>query len=173
MVKQKFSKKWKASKQPRKQRKYIYNAPLHIRRNFLASTLSKELRGKYGMRNIEIRKNDEVKIMRGKYKKKQGKVNNVNAKNLKVAIEGIQRTKKDGTKINVWFNPSNLRIIVLNTDDKKRFKRVNKETKPTVPSSITKIADTKMNKKEEIKNTNKKPMKKSGNKKGEKKDVQK
>ena len=38
-----FSKHWKSSKQPRKQRKYRAKAPLHIKRKLLNVNLSKEL----------------------------------------------------------------------------------------------------------------------------------
>src|SRR3989338_176397 len=46
-MKNKFSTKWKESKQPRKQRKYRANAPLHLRKKFVNVNLSKELRKKY------------------------------------------------------------------------------------------------------------------------------
>ncbi len=62
-MKKKFSDKWKASKLPRKQRKYLANAPLHIKRKFLSANLSKELRKKHGKRSIPIRKGDTVRIM--------------------------------------------------------------------------------------------------------------
>jgi len=68
-MKQKFSTTWKASKQPRKQRKYSANAPLHIKRKMLSANLSKPLREKHKIRNIEVRKGDKVIIMRGKFKK--------------------------------------------------------------------------------------------------------
>lgn len=122
MVKQIFSKKWKASKQPRKQRKYSYNSPEHVLGKNLSTTLTKDLRKKYGTRNVEIRKGDEVEIMRGKFKKKNGKIVEVNRSKQKIVVENIQRTKKDGTKVNVYFHPSALRIKSL-TEDKKRFKR--------------------------------------------------
>jgi len=125
-MKIKFNKKWKASKQPRKQRKYRANAPSHIKHKFLSATLSKELRQKYKTRNLELRKGDEVIIMRGKSRKKQGKIGMVNTKKTKVAVEGVQRLKKDGTKINIMLHPSNLKIISLNLDDKKRLKRLKK-----------------------------------------------
>jgi len=120
-MKQRFSTKWKASKQVRKQRKYLVNAPLHIKRKVLSANLSKDLRKRYGIRSIEVRKNDEVRVMRGESTKKQGKVVVINLKKNKVAIDGIQKTKKDGTKINIWFHASKLQIISLNTDDKFRF----------------------------------------------------
>ena len=127
-MKTQFSKTWKASKQPRKQRKYIYNAPLHLRQKFMAAPLSKELRKKYGIRNIGVRKGDEVKIMRGKFKKKQGKINEVNVRKTRIAVDGVQRSKKEGTKVNIWFHPSKVMIVNLNTDDVRRFKRIKKES---------------------------------------------
>ncbi|MEK6835464.1 MAG: 50S ribosomal protein L24, partial [Nanoarchaeota archaeon] len=65
-MKKLFSKHWKASKQPRKQRKYLYNAPLHLKRKMLSCLLSKELRKKLGKRNLPERKDDVILIMRGK-----------------------------------------------------------------------------------------------------------
>ncbi|MBD3252459.1 50S ribosomal protein L24 [Candidatus Pacearchaeota archaeon] len=128
-MKKEFSNKWKSSKQPRKQRKYLANAPLKTRRNLLSCNLNKKLREKYKRRNFPLRKGDEVKILRGEFKKKTGKTSSVDLKRIRVSIEGINRTKKDGTKINVYFNPSNLQIQDLNIDDKKRIKSIEKEKK--------------------------------------------
>jgi|SRR3989344_719601 len=128
-MKQKFSTKWKSSRQKRKQRKYLINAPLHIRHKFLASNLSKELRKKYSRRSFPLRKGDKVKILRGKFKRKEGKISQVDVKTLKVSIEGIQRQKKDGTKINVYFHPSKLQILELNLEDKERIKSLKKSSK--------------------------------------------
>ncbi|MCD6381372.1 MAG: 50S ribosomal protein L24, partial [Candidatus Aenigmarchaeota archaeon] len=67
-MEKKFSKKWVSSKEPRKQRKYRYNAPLHIRQKLVSAHLTKELRNELGIRSLPVRKNDRVKIMRGKFK---------------------------------------------------------------------------------------------------------
>ena len=128
-MKQKFSNKWKASKQPRKQRKYKAKAPLHLKYKMLGTHLSKELKKKYQKRSIPVRKDDIVKVIRGTFKKKQGKVSRINTKRTIVYIEGIQRTRKDGTKVNVSFHPSNLIIIELNLEDKKRIKKINRGKK--------------------------------------------
>ena len=119
-MKKHFSKHWKSSKQPRKQKKYLANAPLNIRRKFLNANLSKELRKKYGKRSLPLRKGDSVKIMRGKFKKKTGKITIVYTKKMKVEIENMQIKKQDGSKANVRFNPAFLQIIELNLEDKKR-----------------------------------------------------
>ena len=128
-MKKEFSTKWKASKQPRKQRKYRAKAPLHIKRKFLSSNLSKELRKRHGRRSFPLRKGDLVIIMRGTFKGKQGKVDKIDIKRTKVNIEKMQRSKKDGTKVNVVFNPSNLQIKELNLDDQRRIKAIEKQKK--------------------------------------------
>ena len=122
-MEKKFSTKWISSRQPRKQRKYLANAPLHIKRKLLSANLSKELRNIHKIRSIELRKGDEVKILRGKFAKKQGKINGLNKRKMKVSIEGIQIQKKDGTKVNFWIHASNLQAISLVLDDKKRLKK--------------------------------------------------
>ncbi len=124
-----FSKSWKSSKKPRKQRKYLYNAPLHIRKNFLSANLSKELRKKYSIRSLSLRKGDKVKVMRGQFKKHNGSIVDVDRKNIKVYIDGCQVVKKDGTKVNVPIHPSNLQIIELNLDDKKRRRILERKRK--------------------------------------------
>jgi large subunit ribosomal protein L24 len=128
-MKKKFSTAWKSSKQPRKQRKYLAKAPLHIKRKLLSVNLSKELRKKYGKRNVVVRKGDTVKIMNGKSKKKTGKIIQVFTKKSKVTIEGIQVKKQDGSKVNVKLQPSNLQIIELNLTDNKRFSNKKAESK--------------------------------------------
>lgn len=128
-MKQEFSTKWKSSKQVRKQRKYIFNLPLHLQNKLMSAHLEKSLRMKYGMRNIPLRKGDEVKVMKGKFKGKTGKVKKVELQNKRVSIEGINNTKKDGSAIQVWFYPSNLLIKTLDLEDKKRIKTKKGEMK--------------------------------------------
>ncbi len=126
-MKQKFSASWKGSRQVRKQRKYLANAPINFRK-LISANLSKSLRKEHGKRSIAIRKGDEAKIMVGSFKKKTGKVNIIDFKNKRVTIDGIQRKKKDGTKVNVWFNPSNLQIQALNLEDKKRIEMIKRKS---------------------------------------------
>jgi len=131
-MKKEFSSLWVSSKQPRKQRKYAANAPLHKKHKFLSANLSKSLREKYNRRSLPLRKGDEVLVMRGSFKKKKAKVSSVDLKHTRVSLENIQRTRKDGTKVNVYFHPSVLQIQTLNLDDKKRLEVLQKKT-----SSIT------------------------------------
>ncbi|KAI7692985.1 hypothetical protein SSS_10366, partial [Sarcoptes scabiei] len=47
----------------RKARKRHFNAPSHIRRRIMSAPLSKDLRQKYGVRTMPIRKDDEVQAI--------------------------------------------------------------------------------------------------------------
>jgi large subunit ribosomal protein L24 len=126
-MKQKLSLSWISSKQPRKQIKYSKNAKLHTRHKFLNAQLSKPLREKYGKRSFPLRKGDDVLVMRGSFKKKKAKITSVDSKKSRIVLENIQRSKKDGTKVNVYFHPSTLQIQSFNIDDKKRLAALNKK----------------------------------------------
>lgn len=128
-MKKAFSTTWNRSVQPRKQRKYRYNAPLHIKQKFMNVHLNSELRKKYLTRDIQLRKGDKVKILRGQFSKKEGKVENIDLKREKVFITSMERVKKDGTKTLVGFNPSNLMILELKLEDKKRKQKLESKIK--------------------------------------------
>lgn len=108
------------SKKPRKQRKWKENAPLHRRQKMVNSSLTKELRKKYGRRNIQVRKGDKVRVMRGEFKGDTGEVIRVSLKDYKVYVEGVTIKKADGTDIERSLDPSNLMIMELFTEDKER-----------------------------------------------------
>jgi len=110
------------SKKPRKQRKFLYNAPLHLRRKMISAHLSKELREQYKRRSLPLRKGDEVKVMRGEFKGTVGKVVKVDTKKYKVYIDNVKKKRSVGTEYLVPISPSNLMIIKLNLDDKYRLK---------------------------------------------------
>ncbi|MFH1649377.1 MAG: 50S ribosomal protein L24 [Candidatus Woesearchaeota archaeon] len=126
-MKAKFSTAWKASSQPRKQRKYTANAPLHTKGHLLSVHLSKLLREKHKMRNIRVRTGDKVKVLRGAFKGIEAKVERVDIKETRVFLGKAQQTKRDGSKVQVGIHPSNMMITELNLDDKKRKAKLARE----------------------------------------------
>ena len=46
----------------RKNRKRHFTAPSHIRRRLMTAPLSKELRQKYNVKSMPVRKDDEVQV---------------------------------------------------------------------------------------------------------------
>jgi len=89
----------------------------------MSSPLSKELRQKYSVRSIPIRKDDEVMVVRGHYKSQQvGKVVQVYRKKYVIYIERIQREKANGTSVYVGIHPSNVVVVKLKLDkDRKKI----------------------------------------------------
>ena len=121
-----FSSSWKSSKDPGKQRKFVANAPLHQRGKFLHSHLSEELSKKFGKRAVRVRKGDKVKIMTGQFKGKSGKIDEVDTREARVYISGIEIQKKDGTKTRYPVTISNLTVTEL-FEDKKRLESLKRK----------------------------------------------
>ena len=104
-------------------------APYHKRIKSFHAHLSRDLRAKYGIRSLPIRKDDTVLIRRGKYAGFQKKVTRLSLKKLKVQIEGIKTTKTDGTEIFHFIEPSNLLLITLGKVDDTRKKIIDRKSK--------------------------------------------
>ena len=116
----KFKSTWKESAQPRRQRKYRFNAPRSVQRKMVSAHLDKSLREKYNRRSFPLRVGDVVKVLRGNFKGKEGKVEKVDLKKLKLLISGCEVTRVNGQKSRVKIDPSNVKIVDLKLDDKKR-----------------------------------------------------
>ena len=112
------------SKQPRKVRKALYNAPLHKRRKMISSHLSDELIWKYDTRSVPVRKGDTVKIIRGALQGHVEKVVKIDTKKRKILIEGATIAKADGTRIPRLIDPSNVIITKLDLTDPRRKAKI-------------------------------------------------
>ncbi len=106
---------------PSKQRKAQFNAPLHIRRKFLAAPLAEDMRKKVGVKSAPVRAGDKVKVMRGQYKGTVGKVDRTDTSSVRVYVTGVEVTKKNGAKTLYPIHPSNLLITEPVLSDKRRF----------------------------------------------------
>lgn len=115
------------SAKPKKQRKFIKTAPLHLRKKFLNTHISKGLKTQLGTkkRTIAIKKGDKVKIKVGNKKGKEGKILKVNYKKSMIYVEGVTRLKAKGDEKLIAIRPSNIEVIelVMDKDRTKIFKR--------------------------------------------------
>ena len=134
---------------PRKQRKFLYNAPLHKKRKWISSHLDEKILLKYDRRSMPVIKGDTVRVMRGSYKGHENKVANVNVKDGTIEIEGITTTKADGNKIARPVHPSNVMIIKLNLTDKWRRNKLEKELSEETRKEIEKEAQEQLKEEEE------------------------
>ncbi|PRW60014.1 60S ribosomal L26-1 [Chlorella sorokiniana] len=104
----------------RKCRKAHFTAPSSVRRKLMSAPLSTELRNKYGVRSVPIRKDDEVSVVRGTYKGREGKVVQVYRKKWVIHIERITREKVNGATVNVGVDPSKVVVTKLKLDKDRR-----------------------------------------------------
>ncbi|RAL67115.1 hypothetical protein DID88_007894 [Monilinia fructigena] len=94
----------------RKSRKAHFDAPSSVRRTIMSAPLSKELREKYNVRSIPIRKDDEVTIVRGSNKGSEGKVTSVYRLKYVIHIERVVKEKSSGQSVPLGIHPSKVII---------------------------------------------------------------
>jgi large subunit ribosomal protein L24 len=110
------------SKQPRKQRKERFNAPLHRRQKYMHAPLSPELRKEHKKRSAQVHKGDTVRVMRGDNAGVEGLVEDVDLKRCEIEVAGVSNFRADGTEIPRPIHPSNVMIVKLETGDEERDK---------------------------------------------------
>ena len=82
----------------------------------MSSHLSKDLKAKYNVRSIPVRKGDTVKIMRGTYKGRSGKVQAVYRRRWCLYIEKLVKEKVNGQQAQLPIHSSNVEITALRLD---------------------------------------------------------
>ncbi|KAI2631880.1 putative 60S ribosomal protein L26-1 [Hypoxylon sp. NC1633] len=100
----------------RKSRKAHFGASSGERRVIMSAPLSKELREKYNVRSIPVRKDDEVIIVRGTNKGREGKVTSVYRLKYQIHIERVTRDKASGQSVPLGIHPSKVVITKLKLD---------------------------------------------------------
>ncbi len=124
----------------RKQRKELFNAPIHKRRKWISAHLEENLLLKYDKRGVPVIKGDTVRVMRGSFKGHEDKVVHVNIRRRQVEIEGMTMTKADNKKIAKPIHASNLMITKLNLTDKWRRSKLESDLSEETKKEIEKEA---------------------------------
>eukprot|EP01062_Namystynia_karyoxenos_P073287 TRINITY_DN700_c0_g2_i2.p2 TRINITY_DN700_c0_g2~~TRINITY_DN700_c0_g2_i2.p2 ORF type:complete len:131 (+),score=65.48 TRINITY_DN700_c0_g2_i2:80-472(+) len=124
----------------RKQRKAHFSAPSHVRRIRMSAPLSKELRTKFNVRAVPIRKDDEVKVKRGSNAGRDGKVIKCYRKRWAIHVDKITTDKINGATVQIPIHPSNVEIIKLKLD-KDRKVSLEKKNKQKGGKSAMKDVD--------------------------------
>jgi len=87
------------TRDPSKQRNRIKKATSFHRHKLMSVRLSKDLRGKYNVKKMPIRKGDVVYVTAGDFVGTEGKVSEANYQTQKLMIDGIAKEKADKSKI--------------------------------------------------------------------------
>jgi len=82
----------------------------------MSSHLSKDLRKKYNVRAVPIRKDDEVIVVRGPLKGNKGKVTQVYRRRWCIYIEKLTKQKLNGAPVHIPIHSSNCIITKLKID---------------------------------------------------------
>ncbi|XP_074564753.1 large ribosomal subunit protein uL24y-like [Curcuma longa] len=110
----------RVSSSRRKCRKAHFTAPSSVRRILMSAPLSTDLRNKYNVRSVPVRKDDEVQVVRGTYKGREGKVVQVYRRKWVIHVERITREKVNGSTVNVGINASKVVITKLKLDKDRK-----------------------------------------------------
>lgn len=86
----------------------------------MSAALSSELRNKYHVRSMPVRKDDEVSVVRGTYKGREGKVIQCYRKKWVIHVERITREKASGATVQVGINTSKCVITKLKLDKDRK-----------------------------------------------------
>eukprot|EP00088_Acartia_fossae_P055249 TRINITY_DN64131_c0_g1_i1.p1 TRINITY_DN64131_c0_g1~~TRINITY_DN64131_c0_g1_i1.p1 ORF type:complete len:173 (-),score=10.59 TRINITY_DN64131_c0_g1_i1:137-655(-) len=113
-----------------KNRKKHFQAPAHLRPKIMSAKLSKELRDKYKKRALPVKKDDEVSIIRGTFKGREGKVVRCYRKKWVLHIERVNRDKASGTTVPVGIAATNVQITKLKMDQDRKRKLDPKNAEP-------------------------------------------
>jgi large subunit ribosomal protein L26e len=138
----------------RTSRRAHFSAPSNLRRKIMSSPLSKDLRDKYQVRSMPIRKDDTVEVVRGANKGKIGKVLQVYRRKWVIHVEKVTKDKTNGAfyltnfsfniltviflfscgpsgqSVQLGVDPSNVRITTLKMD-KNRVALLERKKKPS------------------------------------------
>mmetsp|Transcript_5442 Transcript_5442/g.10884 ORF Transcript_5442/g.10884 Transcript_5442/m.10884 type:complete len:138 (+) Transcript_5442:42-455(+) len=113
----------------RKSRKAHFASDSTTRRSLMVANLSKELQAKYGVRSMPVRVDDEVTVVRGSFKNREGKIVACPRRKFVIHIERVTREKANGATIQVGINASKVVItkLKMDADRKKSLDRKNRE----------------------------------------------
>lgn len=120
----------------------------------MSAPLSKELRSKHNVslqsisflttntnivcstlqtRSLPVRKDDEVLIVRGKYKGREGKITQVYRKKWIIHVDRVHRDKANGSTSSIGLHPSNVVITTIKLD-KDRKAILERKDRSKIPS---------------------------------------
>jgi ribosomal protein uL24 len=105
---------------PSTARKQRYNASNQKRRKFVSAPLSPSLRAEHGTRSMPVVVDDTVSITKGDRKLSEGRVLRVDTQKSRIYIEGVTRSRMDGSTVQIPVKAENVMITRLHLNDQWR-----------------------------------------------------
>lgn len=121
------------SRLPRRQRKAVFTADTFERRKRMAVPLSRELRRRYGRRQVPVRKGDTVRILSGSYVGREERVAKIDRRSYSVTLDNVTGKTADAKLKPLPIRTSHLLLTKLNLADPWR-RRVLKVPESEAPA---------------------------------------
>ena len=128
---------------PRRQRKAVFTADLFERHRRMAVPLSRELRRRYGRRQLTVRKGDTVRVLTGSYKGREERVAKVVLRGYSVTLDNVTGKTADAKLKPLAIRPSHLLLTKLNLADpwRRRLLKVPEAEEPAEAAPATPAAE--------------------------------
>jgi large subunit ribosomal protein L24 len=107
------------SKQPKKQRKFLYNNVNHQRSKLLSTRLADFLQEEYGIKQLPLRVGDSVRVTKGEFMDFEGEVIDIDRKNQRIQMKECVVEKADGTQYHPTLHTSKLIITKFHQEGRK------------------------------------------------------
>ncbi|MCI4350631.1 MAG: 50S ribosomal protein L24 [Thermoplasmata archaeon] len=114
------------SRLPRKQRLARFTAHTTLRRRLMSVPLSRDLRARYGRRQMPVRKGDTVRVLRGSYIGREERVARVDRRSYSVTLDNITVKTGEAKLKPLPLRTNSLLLVRLNLADpwRRRVLRV-------------------------------------------------
>lgn len=86
----------------------------------MSAPLSKELRRKFNIKALPIRKDDEIMVVRGSKKGQEGKVSAAYRLKFAICVNKLTRDKSNGASVPLDIHPSKVVITKLYLDKDRK-----------------------------------------------------
>jgi large subunit ribosomal protein L24 len=118
-----------SSSSPRRQRRALYNADPFERRKRMTAPLSKELRGRFKLRALPVRKGDTVRILAGSFVGREERIAKVDRRSYSVTLDNVTLKTAEEKMKPLSIRTAHLVITRLNLADpwRRRVLRVRDE----------------------------------------------
>jgi large subunit ribosomal protein L24 len=105
---------------PRRQRRAVYEADTFERRRRMTVPLSRELRRRFHLRSVPLRKGDTVRVMRGSYVGREERVAKLNRRDYTVTLDNVTLKSGEEKLKPLPVRTNHLLIVRLNLADSWR-----------------------------------------------------
>jgi ribosomal protein uL24 len=118
---------------PRRQRRALYSADNFERRRRMAVPLSRELRARFHVRAVPLRKGDTVRVLSGSFAGREERVAKIDRRELSITLDNVTLKTADEKLKPLALRASHLVLTRLNLADPWRRRRLRVRDEDVTP----------------------------------------